>query len=61
MKQYISFSDDTVLDSVALLEGFFKDQTEMTIPRDAPPAFTDVPTKEVTREKAAPIGGPSRK
>ena len=58
MEQYISFSDDTILDSVVPLEGFLKDWTEITIPRDAQLAFTDVPIKEVTMEEAAPIEGP---
>ena len=58
MEQYISFSVDTILDSVALLEGFLKDWTKLTIPRDALSAFTDVPTKEVTMEEAAPMGAP---
>ena len=35
-----------------------KDRTEITIPRDAPPAFTEVPTKEVAGEETAPIRGP---
>ena len=60
MEQYISFLDDTVLDGVALLEGFFKDMTKITIPRDALPTFTNVPTEEVAIEEVAPIGGPSR-
>ena len=34
MEQYISFSDDTILDSVALPEGFIEDQTELTISRE---------------------------
>ena len=58
MEWYISFSDDTVMNSVALLEGFLKDQTELTISRDAPPTFTDVPTEEVAMEEAAPLAGP---
>ena len=58
MEWYISFSDDTILDGVALLEGFLKDQTKLTVPRDALPTFTDVPTKEVAMEEAAPIWGP---
>ena len=58
MEWYISFSDDTILDGVALPQGFLKDWTEITIPRDAQLAFTNVPTKEVTVEEAAPIGGP---
>ena len=45
MEQYVSFSDDTVLDSVALLERFFED---WNIPGESPPAFTNVATEEVT-------------
>ena len=60
MEWYISFSNDTILDGVALLEGFLKDQTKLTIPRDALPAFSNVPTKEVAMEEAAPAGGPLR-
>ena len=60
MEQYVSFSDDTILDGVAPLEGFLKDRTEITIPRDTQPTFTNVPTEEVVLEEAAPIGGPLR-
>ena len=60
MEGYISFSDDTILDGVALPEGFIKDQTELTISRDALPTFTDVPTEEVTVEEQLPSGGPLR-
>ena len=58
LRQYISFSDDTILDGVVLPEGFLIDQTELTISSNAPSAFTDVPTEEVTVEEAAPIRGP---
>ena len=68
MEQYISFPDDTVLDVVAPPEGFLKDWTGVTVPRNAQSAFTHVPTKEkpvekavpteVVLEEAAPIGGP---
>ena len=58
MGWYVSFCNDIVLDSVALLEGFFRNQMELTVSRDAPPASTNVPTKEVTMEEAAPIRGP---
>ena len=58
MELYISFFDDIVLNSVALLEGFLRNQTELTISRDVPPTSTNVPTKEVAMEEAAPIRGP---
>ena len=58
MEWYISFSDDTILDGVALPEGFLEDWTQLTNSRDVPSTFTDVPTQEVTMEKAAPIRGP---
>ena len=58
MKQYVSLSDNTILNSVALLEGFIEDQTKLTISRDALPTFTNVPTKEVVVEETAPIRGP---
>ena len=58
MEQYGSFSDDTILDGVALLEGFLKGRTELTVPRDALPTFTDVPTEEVAVVETAPIGWP---
>ena len=51
---YVSFSDDTILDSVAPLEGFLKDWTRVTVPRNAQPAFTNVPSKEGPLEEAAP-------
>ena len=60
MEWYISFSDDTILNSVASLEGFLKDWTKITIPRDAQPAFTNVPTKEIAVEEAALIRGSLR-
>ena len=60
MEWYISFSNDTILDGVALPEWFLKDQTDLTISRDAPPTFTNVPIEEVAVEDAAPIGGPLR-
>ena len=52
MEWYVSFSDNIVLGSVALLEGFFGSQTSVS--RDALPASTDVPSKEVAREEATP-------
>ena len=60
MEQYVSFFNDTILDGVAPLDRFLEDWTRITIPRDAQPAFTDVPTEEVTVEEASPIGGPLR-
>ena len=60
MEQYVSFLDDTILAAMALPEGFFKDQTKITVPGDALPAFKDVPTEEVIMEKVAPLGGPLR-
>ena len=56
MEQYISFSNDIILGSVALLEEFFGSQT--SISRDTPPASTNVPSKEVTLVEVAPIIGP---
>ena len=58
MEQYVSFSDDIVLGSVALPEGFFRNQAESTISRDALLASTNVPIDEVAMEEVAPIGGP---
>ena len=60
MEQYVSFLDDTILDGVALLEGFFKDQTEITIPEESLPIFTDVPAKRLPWRKWPPSGDPSR-
>ena len=56
MEQYVSFSNDIILDSVALPEGLFRSQT--SIPRDTQPTSTDVPSEEVAKEEVAPIGGP---
>ena len=58
MEQYVSFSDDIILGGVALLEGFFRNQTEPTISRHALPVSTDVPSDEITMKEVAPIGGP---
>ena len=58
MEWYISFSSDIVLGSVALLEGFFRNQAKLTVSRNALPASADLPTDEVAMEKVASIGGP---
>ena len=52
MEQYISFSDDIILGSVALPDGFFGSQTSVST--GAPPTPSDVPPEEVV----LPIGGP---
>ena len=52
MECYVSFSNDIVLGSMALLEGFFGSQT--SISRYVPLASTDVSSKDA----AAPKGGP---
>ena len=57
MGQYVSFSDDTVLDGVAPPEGFFEDRVEITIPGESPPTFTNVLIEGVAMEEAAPLGG----
>ena len=57
MELYVSFFDDTVLSSVAPLEGFLEDQPETAIPGSDQPASTDPPIEEATMEEAAPIGG----
>ena len=57
MEQYVFFSDDTVLDGVTPLKGFFKDQIKITIPGESLPTFTDVPMEEVAMEKLSPVGG----
>ena len=53
---YISFSDDIVLGSVALPEGFFRSQTPIS--KDTPPTSTDIPVEEVAMEEIAPVGEP---
>ena len=58
MEWYISFSNNIILGGVALPEGFFGSQTELTIYRDALPTFTIISSKEITMEEAAHIGGP---
>ena len=50
MEQYVSFSDDTVLDGMAPLEKFFEDRAKVTIPGESLPAFTNVPIEEVAVE-----------
>ena len=60
MEWYISFSHDIALGDVALLEGFFRNQAKLTIPRDDLPTSTDVPTNEFAMEEAAPLGVPSK-
>ena len=52
MEQYVSFSDNIVLGSVSLPEGFFSSQTSTH--RDALPTSTNVPAEEA----AIPIGEP---
>ena len=52
MEQYISFSDDIILDGVALLEGYFGSQTSVST--DALPAPSNVPSEEV----ATPVSWP---
>ena len=56
MEQYVSFSNDIILGSVALPEGFVGSQT--SISRDTLPASTNVPSKEVAMGEAAPVRGP---
>ena len=59
MEQCVSFSDNTVLGSMAQLEGFFGSQTLISKDTmDTLPMSTNVPSKKVTMEKVAPIGGP---
>ena len=58
MEWYVSFSNDIILDGVALLMGFLGNLTKLTFSGDAPPTFTNFPTEEVTMEEAAFIGGP---
>ena len=60
MEGYVSFSNDVVLGSVVLMEGFFGNCTQLTISRDALPTSTDVPSEEDALEKTAPLGGPQR-
>ena len=52
MELYVLFSDDIILGSVVLLEGFFGSQT--SISTDALPIPSDILPEEV----ATPIGGP---
>ena len=58
MEPYVSFPDDTVLDGVASLEGFLKDQPEETIPESALLASPNSPIEEAAAEETAPIWGP---
>ena len=51
----MSFSDDVILDSAALLEGCLKDLTGGTIPRDALLASSSTSTKEEPAEEPAPM------
>ena len=60
MEQYVSFSDDTVLDGMAPPEGFFEDRAKITIPGESPPIFTNVPIEGVAMEEVAPLRGPLR-
>ena len=56
MEQYVSFSNNIILGSVVLLEGFFRSQTSVS--RDAPSASSNFPSKVVTMEETTPIGRP---
>ena len=56
MEQYVSFSNNIILGSVALLQGFFGSQTSFS--RDTLPTSTNVPSEEVTMEEIPPIRGP---
>ena len=58
LKPYVSFPNDAILDGVAPLEGFMKDQPEETIPESAPLASPNSPFEEATAEETAPVGGP---
>ena len=60
MEQYISFLDDTVLDGVAPVEGFFKAWAKITVPGEFLCTFTNAPIEEVTMKEAPPSWGPSR-
>ena len=63
MECYISFSDDAVFGSMALLEESLTSQLEKTIPESTQTAYTDSPVEEaavkVTEEEAAPIVRPA--
>ena len=53
MELYISFSDDIILGSVVLLEGFFGSHT--SISTDTSPTPSDVPSEEVTTPVSSPL------
>ena len=54
IESYMSFSNDAVLDGVALLEGSLEDITGVTIPRVPLLTSTSTPTKEESTEGPAP-------
>ena len=60
MEPYVSFFNDAILDGVAPLEGFLKDQFGGSIPESAWPASTDPQLKRLPQKKQPPIGGPRR-
>ena len=58
MEPYISFFDDAILDGVAPLEGFLKDQSEESIPESPQPASTNLPLKRLLQKKQPLFGAP---
>ena len=56
MEPYVSF-DDALLDGVAPLERFLKDQSEETIPDTAWLTSTSLPIEEAAAEETALVGG----
>ena len=55
MEPYISFPNDVILDGVAPLEGFLKNQPEKTVPESDLLASPNCPIEEATAEETAPV------
>ena len=63
MECYVSFSNDTIFNSMAVPEESLTTKLEKTIPESTQPVYTNSPVKEavvkVTEEEAAPIVRPA--
>ena len=57
MEQYMSFSDDTVLDGVAPLEGLFKDKAKITVPGKSHQPSPMSSKEELSGRKQPHLGG----
>ena len=54
MESYVSFTDGTILDSAASLEGSLEDVTGVAIPRGTMPTSTCTPIEEETAKEPVP-------